>query len=302
VKILVIGGAGFLGTRLVEQLSKNRSYQILVFDTFTNGFPKNPLKKKNILPPISGSVRNYYDVLRCMERFVPDVVFHLAAPQARPETFGNFRECAEINYVGTANVAQACMSVRPHPWKLVFASSLSAGDPQSHHGISKRAAEDLLKSIFFSRLPEMGVKLGILRFGEIYGDSPSFTSPALVNFLVDNMLSGNNISLFSVNEELDNLHIDDAVRACVLAMEVEEQFFKVDIGAGKGIKIRDLVEKLKPLTKHKGKFRYLDTDKVPIKTAIADTRPAERILGFVAQADFDTELKLLVNKRKRKTK
>jgi len=301
VKILVIGGAGFLGSKLVDALSKNRNDQILVFDTFSNGFPRNPSKKKNILPPMSGSVRNYYDVLRCMERFVPDVVFHLAAPQARPETFGNFRECAEINYVGTANVAQACMSVTPRPWKLIFASSLAAANPESHYGISKHAAEDLLESVFF-RFSELGVKVGILRFAEIYGDSPSFTSSALVNFLVENMLDGNNVSLFSVNEQLDNLHIDDAVKACILAIDVEDQFFKVDIGTGKGIKIQALVEKLKELTKHKGKFRYLETDKVPIKTLVADTKPAEKLLGFTAQADFDKELKSLVNKRKRKSR
>ena len=301
MKVLVIGGAGFLGTRLVEVLSKNRNHQVLVFDTFSKGFPTNPLKKKNILPPVNGNIRNYYDILRCMEKFVPDVVYHLAAPPARPETFGNFRECAEINYLGTANVAQACMSVSPRPWKLVFASSLAAIDPVSHHGISKRAAEDLLESIF-SRFPELGVKVAVLRFAEIYGDSPSYTSTALVNFLVDNMLLNNNISLHSVHEKLDNLHIDDAIQACILAMGHEEQFLRVDIGTGQGISIQELVVKLKSLTKHEGQFRYLENEKVPIRSLITDTVPAKEYLSFSATADFDKELKSLVNKRKRKLK
>ena len=301
MKIIVLGGAGFLGSKLVEELSKVRSNKILVFDSFANGFPKKPLKKKNILPPISGNVRNYYDVLRAMERFVPDVVFHLAAPSARPETFGDFRECAEFNYFGTANVAQACMTVTPCPNKLIFASSLAAADPQAHHGISKKACEALLESIF-GRFPELGVKVAVLRFAEIYGDSPSFTSTSLVNFLVGNMVVGNNVSLFSVEKQLDNLHVSDAVKACVLAIGSEEQFVTLDIGTGEGIKTQNVVEKLKDLTKHKGQLRYLENDKVPIKSLIANTEKAKNLLGFTAQADFDTELKSLVNKRKRKSR
>lgn len=301
MKILMLGGAGFLGTKLVEVLSRVRGNKILVFDTFTNGFPEKPLKRKNIIPPIIANVRNYYDVLRTMEKFAPDVVFHLAAPADRPETFGNFRECAELNYLGTANVAQACMTVTPSPNKLIFASSLAAANPQAHYGISKRASEDLLKSIF-GRFPELGVKVTVLRFAEIYGDSPSFTSTSLVNFLVSNMVVGNNVSLFSVDERLDNIHVCDAVEACKLSMKLEEQFITLDIGTGQGIKIKVVVEKLKDLLKYEGQLRYLENDKVPIESLIANTETAKILLGFTVQADFDTELKLLVNKRKRKSK
>lgn len=301
MKILVIGGAGFLGTSLVSELSKSKQHEIQVLDSFSQGFPEKPLKKKNIKPPVNGNIRNYYDVLRTMERMCPDVVVHLAAYSSRPETFGDFRTCAEINYYGTANVAKACMTVNPRPSKLIFASSLAAAEPVNHYGISKKAAEDLLESIFV-RFPEMGVQLVTLRLSEIYGDGNPFTSTSLVNFLVDTMLRDQNISLFSVQQKIDCLHISDATAAFVKSVEFEGKYLKVDIGAGQGLIIKDIAHQLQELTKHKGQLRFLEDPHVVVQNLIANTISARKVLGFEAVADFEKELKSLVNKRKRKTK
>jgi UDP-glucose 4-epimerase len=295
MKILVLGGAGFLGSELVNSLAKVRSNQIQVVDIFTHGFPKKAPKKKNIMLPISGNVCNYYDVARAMERFKPDTVIHLASFNSRPETFGDFISCATTNYVGTANVAKACMAVRPK--KLIFASTLAAEEQISHFGISKYAAENLLISIF-PRFPEIGVNTTILRFGEIYGHSLCYSSTSLVNFLADNMVLNNDIALHGVNKQIDCLHISDAVEACRLAVDSNATGI-MDVGTGQGIVIKDLVNKIKELTKYQGRLRFLESDRVIVCDYVANPTNAKKAIGFECVADLDEQLRLLVNRRRK---
>lgn len=299
MRLLITGGAGFLGSELVPVLAKNRGYEIQVMDFFARGFPKKSPKRKNLLPPISGNVANYYDILRTTERFRPQVVVHLAAFSSRPESFGDFRTCAQTNYVGTANVLQACLNARNRPQKLVFASTLAAADPVMHYGISKRAAEDLLLSVL-PRFEEFDIGLSVLRFAEIYGNADPYSSTCLVNFLVDHALVGNDIGVYGVNSRKDFLHISDAVRACELAVKSEIKYPPVlDIGTGKGLVIKDVVQKIREATDFKGRLRFLDSEKVPVRDEVADPSLASEILGFTAEADFDKELVALVSKRRK---
>jgi nucleoside-diphosphate-sugar epimerase len=303
MRIMVIGGAGFLGTALIESLSKNRANIVQVLDIFSHGFPKKPFKRKNILSPISGSVRNYYDVLRSMEKFKPEVVIHLAAFNSRPETIGDFRTCAEINYVGTANVLQACIALRTEIKKLVFSSTLAAAEPVSHYGISKRAAEDLLQSVFL-RFPEGSREVIVLRFAEIYGESEPYTSTSLMNFLVEGMVQKQALGVYGVNEKIDCLHISDAVAACELAIKTStgSNTSLIDIGTGHGIKIKDLVGFLKEATQYEGNLSFLDSPAVPVQTLIADTEEAKRVLSFEATADLHKEIAALVKARRKAAK
>ena len=303
-KVLVIGGAGFLGSALVSSLVKNRNYEVQVLDTFSHGFPKKPVKKKNLAPPISGNVCNYYDVLRTVERFSPQIVVHLAAYNSRPEALADFRVCANVNYLGTANVLQACLNVRNRPKQLVFASALSAASPAMHYGVSKRAAEDLLQSVL-PRFPELDVGLVVLRFAEIYGAGEPYSSLALPNFLTDHMLAGNNITLYGVNKQKDFLHLSDAVQACECAIRLDGAYKKlpiIDIGTGTGVPIKELVQKLKELTHFQGRLKFLDSDKVPVEDEVADTSPAATLLDFNSIVGLEEGLVDLVKSRRKARK
>jgi len=300
MRVLVFGGAGFLGCPLVETLSKTRSNTIQVMDTFTHGFITKPVKKANILSPISGSVRDYYAVIRAIERFSPDIVVHLAAFNSRPETMGDFRTCSEVNYVGTANVMQACLAMRKTIKRVVFASSLAAENPVSHYGISKRAAEDLLISTF-TRFPPDTMQLVILRFAEIYGNSLSYTSTSLLNFFVDVMVKKDGVAIYGPKEQVDCVHISDAVRACDLAIKtpLDTNVLKVDVGTGQGITIKDLLQKAKEICNYEGPVRLLDSPLVPVQSLIADPLPAKQKLGFECSADLDKELVALIKARRK---
>lgn len=296
MRILVTGGGGFLGSALVTSLAKSRKNDILVFDSYTHGFPKKFLKR--LRSPIVGKIQNYYDIYRATEHFAPEVVVHLAAFNTRPEVIGQVRACAEVNYLGTANLLEACLMVKEKPKKLIFASSEAARDPVFNFGISKRAAEDLIDSTLLS-FPDGGIVPMTLRFSEIYGYGRPYSSNCLVNFLVDNMLGGNDIALYGVTKKRDYIHISDAVRACELAIGYDAALPKLDIGSGKGIITKDLVAEVRRLTKHTGELRFLESRVVQVQDSVVDPAPAESLLGFACEADFDTELKVLIAKRKK---
>lgn len=304
MRIMVFGGAGFLGSALVDSLAKTRSNTIQVLDTFSHGFPKKPHKSKNVLPPISGSIRNYYDVLRPMERFKPEIVIHLAAFNSRPETIGDFRTCSEINYVGTANVLQACLALRNIVQRVIFASTLAAEEPVSHYGVSKRAAEDLLESVFL-RFPEGSRQLITLRFAEIYGNGRPYTSTSLLNFLANGMVQNQTLGVFGVKEKIDCIHLSDAVRACELAtkVKIEKNTVRLDIGTGEGIVVQDLVNKLKEASGYTGQIKFYPTNNaIPFQTLVADPKPAKEILGFEAEADLTEEIAALIKARRKALK
>jgi UDP-glucose 4-epimerase len=294
MRYLITGGGGFLGSELVLELCKGKRNEIYIFDNFRAG-PPSKLPKDKIKEAIVGNIKDFYSISRAVERAKPDVVVHLAAHVTRPETIGEFRMCAEVNYLGTANLIEACLRDKCKPKKIIFASSEAIRNPTAHHGISKLAAERLLESL----CPFVGIKLGILRFSEIYGESNVQSSNSLVNFLVDNMVIDKSVAIFDVTKHKDYVHISDAVRACKLAIKSTESYFNVDIGTGEPVVTRDLIEKLRKMIDFKGGFKYLEHPAIRVYNSVADTASAKQILGFECRANFDTELRRLIKKRKK---
>ena len=299
MRILVTGGAGFIGNPLVTSLAKDRNNTISVLDGYVHGFPKKFPTKKNIESPLAGNIRSLSHVASALQKFTPDVIVHMAAHITRPESVGNFRECAEVNYLGTVNLLKACMDSTEKPKKIVFTSSLAAvNTPGSHFGIAKRASEQLLESL----CEEMGISYTTIRLSEVYGVSASPTSDSEVHFLIDNMLVGRNIVVYGPNEHRDYMHVSDAVRAIELGVRSDEQVPMVEIGTGEPVVTKNLVKKLHKLTKYSGKVRLTDDPRINIVSYVADTSLAKEKLGFVCEKNFDEGLKELVSKRKKELK
>lgn len=298
MKILVTGGAGFLGSALVSSLSKNKTNVVSIFDSYAHGFPKKFPKKKNIESPLSGNIRHLHSTMAALEKFKPDVVVHLAAFITRPEIIGDFRTCAEVNYLGSANLMKACSDVSYKPERVIFSSSLSAINTKgSHLGIVKLASEELL----YSLCGHLGIDYVGLRFSEIFGVSDSPTSDSEIHFLVNNMLLDRNIAVYGKNKYRDYIHISDAVRAIELAIYSGNVKIhsNMDIGSGKALITLDLVSKLQELINYKGQVKFLEDPQINIANYIAEVSPAATLLGFKCEKDFTLGLKEFINKRRK---
>lgn len=300
MRVLVTGGGGFLGSILVNLLVKRKDIEIGILDAYVHGFPKDFSKKKKIQNPVVGNIRNYYDVYHLVDRFRPDVVYHLAAYVTRPENIGDFKMCAEVNYVGTANLLDACARLKEAaPKKIIYASCESARDPLSHIGVSKRASESLLELV----CPDLGMSVATLRFAEIYGYSPVYTSSGVINFLIDNLILNKNIHLFGPKAVKDHLHVDDAARALVSLLDLDfSKISGIDIGTGEGLIMMELAQSLKERCGSKTVFKFSDSPLIRVVSSVSNPEPAKEILGFVAQVDFEETVTKQISKRKKDLK
>ena len=130
-----------------------------------------------------------------------------------------------------------------------------------------------------------------------------FSPPDIRNKEIDavcKVLSKNDIAIYGVNRSRDYVHVSDAVRAFGWAIQHKGLRY-MDVSSGNPIVTKDLAAKIKELTKYTGELKFLESELVPVYNSTVKTKPAE-LWGFTCEADFDTELKALIAKRKKDLK
>jgi len=228
-KVIVTGGAGFIGSNLVQELLK-RGHQVSILDNLSTGRLSNIeflLDDKNVAF-VRGSVNN----LALMRRLFSgtDFVFHQAAVPSVPRSIRDPRTSHLANATGTLNVLLAARdnSVK----KVVFASSSSvygdtptlpkvedmAPNPQSPYAVSKLAAEQYCR--VFEQV--YGLNTVCLRYFNVYGPRQDPGSPyaAVIPLFINSVLAGKSPVIFGDGEQTrDFTYVKDVVTANILAAE-----------------------------------------------------------------------------------
>lgn len=312
-RILVIGGAGFIGSHVVEELLKTEVSQVTVFDNFARGKLSN-LQTQLESPrcklfPDGGDVRDV-DVLEAAMRD-SDAVIHLAAmwllhSKEYPRT------AFDVNVQGTFNVLEAC--VKAGIQRLVFSSSASVyGDAvevpmteehpfnnRNFYGATKIAGEAMCRA-FADRFNLAYVGL---RYMNVYGphqdQSAAYTGviPALLNKIdLNEPLTVNGDG----TQAYDFISVRDVARSNVMALQADavDEFYNV--GTGVQTTIRDLCDTILRL-----KGSSLDVHYEPysegdirqfVQNRIGSTEKARKDLGFVYEDDLQTGLSQLIRWR-----
>jgi len=218
MKVLVTGGAGFIGSHLVDALV-DKGHQVVVVD-----IDQKPDGKMFYW----GDITNLVGLASIFEHERPEVVFHLAAQTSVRASVRNPTKDAEANVIGTVNVAwcSAMADVR----KLIFTSSGGAiyGEPDhipvaedhpirpaSPYAVSKYAGE-LYLHLFRDKLSSV-----ILRLANVYGPGQSpFGEAGVVAIFAGQMKAGKRPTIFGDGSKTrDYVYVGDVVRACICAME-----------------------------------------------------------------------------------
>jgi len=261
-KILVTGGAGFIGSHLVDELIKE-GHKVVVIDNLASG------KKENLNPKIK-----FYKIDICNPKIFnifkkekPDFVFHFAAHIKARESIKKPISDAKVNILGSLNVLENCRKFNVK--KIIFASS--GGEiygaakkiptpedyitrPISPYGISKLTIEKYLDSYY--RL--FGLPYISLRYGNVYGPRQNQNSEAGVVAIFTNKILRNK-QLFihgDGNQTKDYIFIEDAIRATILSFEKD---FKgiLNIGTGKETSVLEIFHKIKQLTERQVKEKHV---------------------------------------------
>jgi UDP-glucose 4-epimerase len=254
MRVLVTGGAGFIGSNLVDRLLAH-GHQVFVVDDLSFG----KLTNLDDARAEGGVHFHQFDVRSpgmrdVVTRTQPEVVCHLAAQGAVPRSVAEPIYDAEVNVIGLLNVLEACVVAGVR--KVVFASSggtiygpqaelpvaeTAVGVPGSPYGITKLAAEHYLR--FFRS--EHGLDFTSLALANVYGPRQDpYGEAGVVAIFSAKIVDGEAPTIFGTGEfTRDYVYVDDVAHAFVLALDKGsgETF---NVGTGLGTSVNDLFETL----------------------------------------------------------
>ncbi len=307
MKYLVTGGAGFVGSNIVEALLAMGA-QVSVFDNFSTGRREN-LDAFLFQPGFSlheGDLRDYRQVLSATAG--ADYVLHQAALPSVPRSVADPVTTNEVNVNGTLHVLQAARECGVK--RVVFASSSSVyGDgpglprneampavPMSPYALSKYTAERYCQ--LFWQL--YGLETVCLRYFNVFGprQDPASQYSAVIPKFISLMLRGERPVIYGDGlQSRDFTFVDNNVHACLLACTAAEASGKVyNIACGEQYSLRDLVQTLHELTGNHLEPVFSQARPGDIRHSMADIGKAREELGFSVRTSFrDGLLKILSN-------
>ena len=307
-KILITGGAGFVGSATADQLLDAGAAEVRVLDNFIRGNMRNldAAKSKGNVVVIEGDIRNA-DAVDSATAGV-DYVFHQAALRITRCAEAP-REAVQVLIDGASNVLES--AVHHKVKKIVAASSASVyGDPsylpmdENHpfnnrtlYGAGKIANEQMLRAYYeMFRLPYVA-----FRYFNIYGprmDLDGVYTEVLIRWM-DAIEAGQSPKIFGDgSQSMDFVYVEDVARANVagLVSDVTDEVFNV--GMGVQTTLNELCHLLLKVTGSNLKPEYHEARKVNnVQARRATTEKAEKMLGFRAQVDLEAGLKRLVRWR-----
>ncbi|KKT71681.1 MAG: hypothetical protein UX09_C0017G0006 [Candidatus Uhrbacteria bacterium GW2011_GWE2_45_35] len=254
-KILVTGGAGFIGSHIVDALVARR-YKTYVVDNLSRG------KKENVNPNAQFFKLDITspEFPKLIKKLKPDVIFHVAAQIDVRKSVAAPIADAKINILGTLALAEAAAVAGVK--KIIFSSSGGAmfsddirppyseetrEQPVSPYGIAKRASELYLDFEQKTR----GLSSVVLRYANVYGPRQnSLGGAGVVAIFCEKMLAGLPTKINGSGKQArDYVYVGDVVRANLLAMNEKTQGV-FNIGTGREISVNELFRQLKKITKY----------------------------------------------------
>ena len=300
MRTLVTGGAGFIGSTLVDRLAGG-GHEVVVVDNLSSGRVENlasaltsgrvHLAEVDITGP---------DLEKVIAEARPEVVYHLAAQIDVRRSAADPVFDARVNVLGTVALARAALDADCR--RLVFASSGGTvyGEPEpaalpvnEHHpalltspyGVAKRTAEDYLASF----APLYGLEPVSLRLGNVYGPRQDPHGEAgVVAIFCNRLLSGEPVTIFGDGlQTRDYVYVEDVVNAFLLAGERDEALgARVNIGTGVETSVLDLYATLREVTGFGPEPQFAPPRSGELQRIALDCGEAERVLRWQRNVAF----------------
>ena len=300
MKIIITGGAGFIGKHLVELLIKKEN-DITIFDNFSNSKEESVMYLKNLGAKIvKGDIRKIEDLNNAIKGH--EVVIHLAAKISVDESIKNPSETFQTNVEGTKNVLIACEKNQIK--KIIVASSAavygeseadvkltekSKINPISPYGESKVMMENEIKKITENN----DMDYVILRFFNIYGKSQSPEYAGVITKFIKKIEMNQSLEIFGDGMQTrDFISVKDVVNSIYHSIENgKNQIY--NIGSGKPITIKQLAKLMITLSKKELKINYNDIKKGDIRFSEADVSLAKKELHYLPKYTLESIKNLL---------
>lgn len=295
MKFVVTGGAGFIGSRIVKSLLRDKN-SVMVIDNLHTGRMQNLQDIIEEIEFVKADIRNYEDMEKIITDF--DGIFHEAALTLVQESFTKQNEYNDVNVVGTENIFKIAQEKNI---KVVFASSSSVygnvtkipikesfpKNPINPYGITKLEDEKIAE-----RYSKMNLEVIGLRYFNVYGIGQTGSYAGVITKFVNRLKEIMPPQINGDGKQIrDFIFVDDVAEANIAAMksEIKEGFF--NIGTGIGTTIKDLAEILIKISGENFKPVYSNALEGDIKLSQADMTLTEKVLKWKFQMSLINGLK-----------
>jgi UDP-glucose 4-epimerase len=301
-KVLVTGGAGFIGSHLVEALLAKK-HDVTVLDNLSSGRLSNLSAVKDKINFIKGDICDVNSVKKACEG--KDVVFHLAAIASVPYSVQHPLEAHEVNITGTLKVLIAARDAKVK--RFVFSSSAAVyGDepslpktensplrPMTPYALSKLAGEQY--ALIFHKI--YGMETVALRYFNVFGPRQDPSSPysGVITKFVTALKSGKQPLIFGDGMQTrDFVFVSDVVQANLKAMTARAAGKVFNIATGVQVSIKEMLVHLNEILNVKIAPRFEPAQKGDILHSVADISEAKKVLHFSPDVPFHEGLDLTV--------
>ena len=231
MKILVTGGAGFIGTNLIKRLL-NDGHDIVSIDDYSTGKKENHQQGATYIEADISHEYNCYDY--------PDIIFHLAAKARIGPSFKNPEKYIKTNYEGTYNIVKYCTE-KNIPLIYAGSSSHHSGKFKNPYTFSKDMGEDIIRLY----QEHFGLKASIARFYNVYGPHQltegGYTT--LIGKWLNNIKNSIPCEIYGDGEKRrDFTHVDDVVDGLVRIMKQQSYGHIFELGRGQNYSVNDVAK------------------------------------------------------------
>jgi len=284
-RILITGGAGFIGSHIARALAPDNDVRVL--DDFRTGAVDDVTDGAEV---IRADVRDEDALAAAMEDV--DVVFHHAAMVSVPESIERPIDCHEVNGSATVNLFECARKANA---RVVFASSAAIyGDPaqvpipedapkrpRSPYGFEKLLGDQYAR--FYAE--QYGLPTVSLRYFNVYGDGGVVGDYAgVIGTFLAQARSGEPLTIEGDGtQRRDFVHVDDVVRACDDTATTETTGRAFNVATGESVSIAELARLVRDVVGSDSDVVHVEPRPGDIQQSVADTSAAERDLGFTAE-------------------
>lgn len=306
-KILITGGAGFIGSNLLRKLV-SLGYDVVIYDNFSVGKYSNIEDIKDKLKIIKGDILNFRKLSKCIIKYSPEAIFHLAAIHYIPYCIKNPVKTYKVNVDGTENVLKVICNWKEKPYLFFMSSaavykksikSLSENSPLRPldiYGETKLLGEKLVKRYCC----ENNIPYNIIRLFNTYG--PRDTIPHVIPKIIKQVKQGDTIKLGNLRPKRDFIFINDVVDVLYLLLIKEKSGEIYNLGTGKEYSISYIINCFRKLLKSESnriikikldKNLFREIDRLHLK---ANIRKIKYNLHWKPQINIRDGLKIILTR------